>query len=249
MSQDLEHKELLAHVQRFNAPELAMPTGRILDRIYYEVRIVSQTEPNTYSMGSMVLRARPILGFGSLAIPSAEWFFKYLGQFYFVISYIGGSRQTATIVGFLPHMGSQMAKDLNFGRKKFVGSLQNSADFDDDTGTSRLASEKTTEVISKEKTAVSGEKSASLSSEGVGLYSESKKNYLGAENKKSSMQPSVKGDELKSILSSLFTLLQSLTATPAGAILANGAPLNASPDLISLRNRLNTLLSSVNYLE
>lgn len=252
MEQNDEYSLRISHLRRFPAMQLGMPTGRVMDDNYYEVRVVSSTEPNSYNLSTITVRARPIMSFGAMANPSPEWVNKYLGQFYFILSYIEGSRQSATIVGYLPHRGSKLAKESNFGSRNTFGGLSNGVLVDDIEGQVSIHAQKHLGLTSSEAASLTAHDRVETSAgenKRVGLVSESGKNYLGATDTKPS-SPMAKGDELKDFLESVLTLLQTaVSAGPGVPIVLNGQPATGSTDIIELRTKLNRLLSKTNFLE
>lgn len=236
-------------IQRFNWFEYAMPTGRIFDGLYYEVRIVSNTEPSTYNFETITLRARVLNPFGAFQMPSPEWIEQNILDIYFVLAYIGGSRQTPVIVGYIPLDKGKYSQANGSGFRHFLGPNDDNRTVHDANkglvetkalNEHRIVSEGIVSSSAKTKNQV-----AAGEDKKVGIRSEDGKNYLGDVEKDHS-SPVAKANEVIDRLSELIDALSTATyINPAGA----PTPLTFVQPLSVIKQKLDAIKSEVNFTE
>jgi len=238
---------------RFTGIEMARPTGRIFNDIFYEAQLTSSEYlMDEGNVAGMCIRPRLLMGFGVSAIPSYKWFKKYYNQIDFIVGYLDGTRSSPVVLGYLRRKNTETAEANKFGDVSKFGDLENSLEFNDDDGTAKLSSDevinlatKKLSIISSETSNIKGENYSGLyhGSDDIGVHATDGKVKLAKKND-TNLGSAVTHQELKSFLGNLIDTIALITVpTVAGP----ATPINpaSSTAIKALKTQLDSFKSSL----
>lgn len=204
-----------SHQKNFGL-DIVQPTGRIFDDHYLEV--VATTPEKNF----VTLRARPVMAFGNVSLPSASWLAANSNEISFVVAYVGGLRNNPIIVGYIPKSLSSYADQYNGGKSHKFGSERGELKIDDEQDSVSLHN-----VESK-----------------MGYHQKEGKNYLGVLDSED-YQPQVLGDTAVELLEDLLSALENVTiATSMGP----QKFINLA-EFTKIKSRVKDIKSSKNFVE